>query len=102
MLIKLKNHKRPLAYLLVIVMVVSFIAPYATNLLKTRANGEVVTVKGSDRWTYSGHTRYVWRGQQDGLKYFCSEPGQKNSNPGIKSTYYLDQPQKCLSWMLLF
>ena len=92
MLNKLKNHKRPLAYLLVIVMVVSFIAPYATNLLKTRANGEVVTVKGSDRWTYSGHTRYVWRGQQDGLKYFCSEPGQKNSNPGIKSTYYLDQP----------
>ena len=92
MLNKLKKCKRPLACILVIIMMASFIVPYATNLLKIKADGEAITVKGSNRWTYSGHTRYVWRGQQDGLLYFCSEPGQRNSNPGIKKTYYLSQP----------
>ena len=84
MLNKLKKCKRPLACILVIIMMASFIVPYATNLLKIKADGEAITVKGSNRWTYSGHTRYVWRGQQDGLLYFCSEPGRPNSNPGIK------------------
>ena len=92
MLNKLKNCKRPLACILAIIMVVSFIAPYTTNILRTNADGEIVTVKGHNRWTHAGHTRYVWRGQQDGLLYFCSEPGQRNSNPGIKKTYYLSQP----------
>lgn len=91
MLNKLKNCKKPLACILAIIMLISFIAPYTTNLLRTKADGEVVTVKGHDRWTHNKHTRYVWSGT-DGLMYFCSEPGQRNSNPGIKKTYYLSQP----------
>ena len=73
MLNKLKKCKRPLACILVIIMMASFIVPYATNLLKIKADGEAITVKGSNRWTYSGHTR-----EDNKMDYYTFVQNQDN------------------------
>lgn len=80
--------KRICVAILGVALLTTAVVPY---IGRKEAKADVVTVKGTNRWTYDGHTRYEWRGT-DGLKYFCSEPGQRNSNPGIKTEYSLTNP----------